>query len=141
MARRKKSRRRRSPKKIGLLNIAESYTYLAIMTTGLMGANPYEFLTGKSDISSKSVYQGDFGGGISTMVTTGTDTLSLSELFQHPDVAFGQVQQNFMSSWQNMVVASLVTSVGFSIGRKLLRKPINNVNRQLLSPLGIGVKL
>jgi hypothetical protein len=140
MARRKKSRRRRSPKKIGLLNIAESYTYLAIMTTGLMGANPYEFLTGKSDISSKSIYGGEFGG-VTSMVTTGTDTLSLSELFQHPDVAFGQVQQNFMSSWQNMVVASLVTSVGFSIGKKLLRKPINNVNRQLLSPLGIGVKL
>jgi hypothetical protein len=140
MARRKKSRRRRSPKKIGLLNIAESYTYLAIMTTGLMGANPYEFLTSKSDISSKSVYGGEFGG-VTSMVTTGTDTISLSELFKHPDIAFGQVQQNFMSSWQNMVVASLVTSVGFSIGRKMLRKPINNVNRNLLSPLGIGVKL
>ena len=52
MARRKKSRRRRSSKKIGLLNIAESYTYLAIMTTGLMGANPYEFLTGGESVAN-----------------------------------------------------------------------------------------
>jgi hypothetical protein len=140
MARRKKSRRRRSPSKIGLLNIAESYTYLAIMTTGLMGANPYEFLTGKSDISSKSVYGGEFGG-VTSMVTTGTDTLSLSELFKHPDIAFGQVQSNFMGNWQNMVVASLVTSVGFGVGRKMLRKPIANVNRNIFKPLGIGVKL
>ena len=139
MARRKKSRRRRSPKKIGLLNIAESYTYLAIMTTGLMGANPYEFLTGGSDITTKSVYDQGFGG--SSMVTTGTDTLSLSELFKHPDVAFGQVQSNFMGNWQNMVIASLVTSVGFGVGRKMLRKPIANVNRNIFKPLGIGVKL
>ena len=140
MARRKKSRRRRSRSKIGLLNIAESYTYLAIMTTGLMGANPYEFLTGGSDIATrKGVY--DAGLGVSTMVTTGTDTLSLSELFKHPDVAFGQVQSNFMGNWQNMVIASLVTSVGFGVGRKMLRKPIANVNRNIFKPLGIGVKL
>jgi len=137
MARRKKSRRRRSSSKIGLLNIAESYTYLAIMTTGLMGANPYEFLTGGSDIATRKVV--DYSG--STMVTTGTDTLSLSELFKHPDAAFGQVQSNFMGNWQNMVIASMVTSIGFGVGKKLLRKPIANVNRNIFKPLGVGVKL
>jgi len=139
MAKRKKSTRRRRSTGISLLNVAESYTYLTIMTAGLMGANPYEFLTSKSDIATKSVYDSSLDQ-TSTLVV-GTDSISLSELFKEPDIAFGAVKSNFMSNWQDMVIASLVTSVGFGVGKKLLRKPISNVNRNIFKPLGVGVKL
>ena len=139
MAKRKKSTRRRRSTGISLLNVAESYTYLTIMTAGLMGANPYEFITAKSDIATKSVYDSSLDQ-TSTLVV-GTDSISLSELFKEPDIAFGAVKSNFMSNWQDMVIASLVTSVGFGVGKKLLRKPISNVNRNIFKPLGVGVKL
>jgi len=139
MAKRKKSKRRSRSSKISLLNIAESYTYLTIMTAGLMGSNPYEFLTSGSDIRSVDRY--DAGLGITSSHTTGTSSLSLTELFKEPDIAFGAVRTNFMGNWQNMVIASMVTSIGFGVGKKLLRKPIANVNRNIFKPLGVGVKL
>ncbi len=139
MAKRKKSTRRRRSTGISLLNVAESYTYLTIMTAGLMGANPYEFITAKSDISTKSVW--DSSLDTTTTMVVGTDSISLSELFKEPDIAFGAVKSNFMANWQDMVIASLVTSVGFGVGKKLLRKPISNVNRNIFKPLGVGVKL
>ena len=40
MARRKKAKRRRSPKTISLLNIAESYAYASVLTSGVMGNSP-----------------------------------------------------------------------------------------------------
>ena len=139
MAKRKKSKGRRRSSKISLLNIAESYTYLTIMTAGLMGANPYEFLTSPSDIKYVDVY--DRGLGTTSSHLEGTSTISLSELFKEPDIAFGVVKTNFMGNWQNMVIASMVTSIGFGVGKKLLRKPIANVNRNIFKPLGVGVKL
>jgi hypothetical protein len=40
-----------------------------------------------------------------------------------------------------MAVSSIGIGISFKFARKLLRAPIANVNRNLMKPLGIGVRL
>ena len=138
MARRKKKTTRRRSKMFSVINALEAYTYASILSEGIMGNTPYGFLTGASDI--KTVQMNVYGSGSESM-TIGAESLSLSEIVQHPDVAFGSMQANFMNNYQAMAIQSLVTSVGFRFGKRLLRRPISNVNRNIMKPLGIGVKL
>lgn len=139
MARRRTKRKtRRGPKMFSVINALEAYTYANILSTGIMGNTPYGFLTGKSDIAQKSLSV--YGAG-TEMITVGAEELSLSELVQHPDVAFSTMQSNFASNYQAMAIQSLVTSFSFRFGKKLLRRPISNVNRNIMKPLGVGIKL
>jgi len=40
-----------------------------------------------------------------------------------------------------MAVSAIGVGITFKFAKKLLRKPIANVNRNLLKPIGIGVRL
>lgn len=131
--RRSKSKRRRSPKQFSLLNAAEAYAYASILSAGVFGNSPWGFITDQSDIAQST--------DTSMMAYTGAQSLSLSELVTHPDVAFGQMQSNVMSNYQAMAIASITTGVGFKLFKKLMRRPISNVNRNIMKPLGVGIKL
>jgi len=139
MARRKKSRRRRDTS-IKLLNVMEAYAYADIGSRGIMGASPWEVITGGSSVGTSKVY--DSGLGLTSMVSSGVGSeVTLTEILQHPDMAFSAMQSNAMANWQAMVIGSLGVSIGFKLGKKLMRRPIANVNRNIFKPLGIGVKL
>jgi len=139
MARRKKSRRRRD-NSIKLLNVMEAYAYADIGSRGIMGASPWEVITGGSSVGTSKVY--DSGLGLTSMVSTGVgQEVTLTEMLQHPDMAFSAMQSNAMANWQAMVIGSLGVSVGFKLGKRLLRAPIRNVNKNIFKNLGIGVKL
>ena len=139
MARRKKSRRRRDTS-IKLLNVMEAYAYADIGSRGILGASPWEVITGGSSVGTMKAY--DAGLGVTSMVSTGVGSeVTLTEILQHPDMAFSAMQSNAMANWQAMVIGSLGVSIGFKLGKKLMRRPIANVNRNIFKPLGIGVKL
>ena len=139
MARKKKSRRRRDTS-IKLLNVMEAYAYADIGSRGIMGASPWEVITGGSSVGTSKVY--DSGLGLTSMVSTGVGSeVTLTEILQHPDMAFSAMQSNAMANWQAMVIGSLGVSVGFKLGKRLMRRPIANVNKNIFKPLGIGVKL
>lgn len=131
--RRKKTTRRRSPKTFKIINAIEAYAYANLLTQGIAGTGPVNFLTGGSDISM------DYSNG--ALQVTGTDQLSLSEIVTNPGAAFSGMQMNFMQNYQQMAVQAVTISVGFRLAKRLLRKPINTVNRELIKPLGIGVAL
>lgn len=131
--RRKKTSRRRSPKTFKIINAIEAYAYANLLTQGLAGTGPVGFLTGGSDITM------DYQNG--AMVTTGADQLSLTEIVTNPGVALSGMQMNFMNNYQNMAVQAITINLGFKLGKRLLRKPINTVNRELIKPLGLGVAL
>jgi hypothetical protein len=133
MARRKKSKRRRGPKMFSVISAIESYAYANLLTEGLAGNSPVGFITGGSDIS--------YGSSNGAMTVTGAGQLSLSEIITHPTTAFTGMQANFMANYQTMAVQAIGIGVGFKVARKLLRRPISNVNRNIMSPLGIGIKL
>ena len=133
MARRKKSKRRRGPKMFSVISAIESYAYANLLTEGLAGNSPVGFITGGSDIS--------YGSSNGAMTVTGANQLSLSEIISHPTTAFTGMQANFMANYQTMAVQAIGIGVGFKVARKLLRRPISNVNRNIMKPLGIGIKL
>ena len=129
-----------------ILNAVEAYTYATILSTGVMGSSPYGFLTGKADIGQvSSGSTAPFAEGSISMIGgnyyKGAQSISLSEIVQSPDVALGAMAQNFEQNYQAMAIQSLLTSVSFKFGKRLLRRPISNVNRNIMKPLGIGVKL
>ena len=131
--RRKKTSRRRSPKHFKIINAIEAYAYANLLTQGIAGTGPVNFLTGGSDITM------DYQNG--ALVTTGAEQLSLSEIVTNPAAAFSGMQMNFMNNYQNMAVQAITINLGFKLGKRLLRKPINTVNRELIKPLGLGVAL
>jgi len=133
MARRKKSKRRRGPKMFSVISAIESYAYANLLTEGLAGNSPVAFITSGSDIS--------YGSSNGAMTVTGAGQLSLSEIITHPTTAFTGMQANFMANYQTMAVQAIGIGVGFKVARKLLRRPISNVNRNIMKPLGIGIKL
>ena len=142
MARRKKASRRRSPRAVSLLNVAESYAYANVLTSGLMGTTPVGFVTGATDLGmNKSITDSVGGYNTSSMVAVGGGAISLGDIVSSPDQAFGIVQNNFMNNYQQMAVQSIGVGIGFRVGKRLLRRPINNVNRNIFKPLGAGFKL
>ena len=141
MARRKKASRRRSPRVVSLLNVAESYAYANVLTSGLMGTTPVGFVTGATDLGMKMVPDRVGGYDTSSMVMSGGDSISLGDIVSAPDAAFGIVQQNFMNNYQAMAIQSIGIGLSFRLGKRLLRRPLSNVNRNIFKPLGAGFKL
>jgi len=49
---------------------------------------------------------------------------------------------NFQANILPMAIAGFTTSIGFKVGKRLLRKPIGSINRNIIVPaLGAGIKL
>ena len=130
MARRKKAKRRRSPKTISLLNIAESYAYASVLTGGVLANSPVGVLG----------FDGT-GSGMAMATTNGGAALTLGGIVSDPGSSFDAMQANFMQNYQAMAVSAIGIGLTFKFAKRLLRKPIANVNRNLMKPLGIGVKI
>jgi hypothetical protein len=143
MARKTKTRRRRTST-FRILNAIEALAYGQIISVGLTGGGLYEFVTGKQDLASKnvSVYDMGLGVGSTSMEVVGQDVISLKDMVAEPTLAIAQLTNNFQNNIIPMATAGLVTGVTFNIGRRVLRRPINNFNRNIMKPLlGAGVKL
>jgi len=132
MARRKKAKRRRSPKTISLLNIAESYAYASVLTSGVLANSPVGVLGFDGS--------GAAGGAGYGMATT-NGAMTLTSIVSDPGTSFDSMSANFMANYQAMAVSAIGIGITFKFAKKLLRKPISNVNRNLMKPLGIGVRL
>jgi hypothetical protein len=141
MARRKKSSPRRRSRSVSLLNVAESYAYANILTSGLMGTTPVGFITGASDLGYKTPNIGAGSLMAASPVMVGGDSISLGDIVSAPDAAFGIVQNNFMNNYQSMAIQSIGIGLSFRLGKRLLRRPISNVNRNIFKKLGAGFKL
>ena len=134
----RKSKRRKSPKTISVLNVLESLTYATIITEGVAGTSVFGLL-GDTDLQQSSVY--DQGLGTSSMTWTGGSAISLGDIVTKPTQALAIMQGNLSSNWKNMAVASFVTGLTFKWGRALMRRPISNINRNIMKPLGIGIRV
>ena len=132
MARRKKATRRRSPKTISLLNIAESYAYASVLTGGVLANSPVGVLG--FDGSGAA-------GGAGYGMTTTNGAMTLQSIVSDPGSSFDSMSANFMANYQAMAVSAIGIGITCKFAKKLLRKPSSNVNRNLMKPLGIGVRL
>jgi len=95
-------------------------------------------ITGKTDIYAPTSAQ----LAINPMSYRNPDqVVSLGDLVNQPSLAVGALQSNFMSNYQRMAVSAFTTRLAFKFGKKLLRQPISNINRNIMKPLGVGIKL
>jgi len=83
---------------------------------------------------------GATGGSAYGMATT-NGAMTLSSIVSDPGSSFDSMSSMFMANYQAMAVSAIGIGITFKFAKKLLRKPIANVNRNLIKPLGIGVRL
>lgn len=139
-ARRGRKKRTYRRKSWSLLNALESYVYASIITENTLGTSPWGFITGATDIGMTNVY--DSGLGTTSTALTGAGQISLGDIISNPGLALGQAAQNFQGALVPMAIQSALTSITFRLGKRLLRRPLSNVNRNLVKPmLGAGVRL
>lgn len=138
-----------------VLPAIEGYVLANIATQNLFNANPLEFLLGDLNSQAGSGPFGQLMGPSSTgaitlkeMLTnsmnvmqsqtywTGKQYASRSVVGQTGGV-IEQVSQNFMDNIGNIVVGTAMSTAGFRIAKKVLRKPVSMANRQLRA-IGLG---
>ena len=128
MARRRTTKRkRRSPKTVSILGLAEGYVQMNILTKNLLGgANPICFLFGD--------WGGAYGSG---------GGVSLQEILTNPQASLETIGAEVMDPKTILTVAgeSFLANMGFRFAKKALRRPVNTVNRLAFKPLAMGVKL
>lgn len=136
MARKKRRSRRRSS--FSVLNALEAYVYASILTEGVAGTSPVGLLTGKTDLTTKSFVE----HGVIQTVTTGQGEISLGDIMSDPTMALSTMSSNFQANLLPMALAGFTTSITFRVGKRLLRGPISNINRNIIKPaLGAGIRL
>ena len=142
MAKKRKRSRRRNT--FSVINALEAYVYATILTEGVAGTSPIGLLTGATDIGqTMTKTYGGLGEQMGTsMTTTGADQISLGDIATEPALAFSTMATNFQANLVPMAFAAFGTSFTFRIGKRLLRRPISNINRNIMKPaLGAGIKL
>jgi len=143
MARKKKTTRRRR-KTFSILNSLEALAYGQILSVGITGGGIWEFATGATDLGYRS-NSGNLGIGslqVGGTSLVGTSQISLGDFMSQPTLAIDEMTQNFTSNIIPMAIAGFSTSVAFRVGRRLLRKPISTISRDLIKPVfGAGVRL
>jgi hypothetical protein len=142
MARRKRKRSRR--KSFSVLNALEAYVYATILTEGVAGTGPIGFITGEGDLGYMTTTTSDSWHGSQTLSTTvvGAGEISLADIVKEPGMAISTMSANFQANLAPMALAAFGTSITFRIGKRLLRRPIANINRNIMKPaLGAGIKL
>lgn len=121
----KKRAPRRKKAAIGILNVSESLFQGSLITKLAFNLNPVEFLLGDSGVA-----------GI-----TSSGGTSLTELVKDPS-RFEQVAMRFTPEAVIMTgIQSAVGNAAFRAARRFLRRPISSVNRNIMTPLALGVKL
>jgi len=139
MAKRKKGTRRRKAS-FSILNALEAAIYGEILMRGSTGSGIISFFTGEGDIG---IGPGETIGGITTYTQpVGVGEISLTDLMQNPSLALATISSNFRSNLLPMSLAAFTTSISFRIGRRMLRRPLASVNKNLVKPiLGAGIRL
>lgn len=133
MAKKKRVSRRPS---FRLLNALESLTYAEILSRGIAGTGIAGFITGAGDLGQT------FNDTSGMYDTVGSSAISLSDIVKEPGLATSTMAMNLQANIIPMAVGAATTAATFNIGRRLLRRPINNINSNLMRPLlGRGIKL
>jgi len=139
MAKGKKGKRRR-PASFSILNGIEAWIYGEILMRGTTGSGVLSFFTGEGDIGYGA---GETIGGIYIAgEPVGVAQISLTDMMQNPSLAIATIAENFKSNLLPMSLAAFSTSISFRVGRRLLRRPLANNQKNLVKPdLGTGIRI
>lgn len=127
---RKKAKRRSRPQGFRVLSGLESLAYAGILARGLMGNSVTGIFTGKADLRYP---EAGYTGPIEYVNKDGA--ISLSEIIATPDLALMAIMDNAKNNVLPMAMASIATGVSFRILKRVLRRPLSNVQRNLINPI------
>jgi len=102
------------------------------------------FIFGDKDLSMKTTTVSDSWHGSQTLTSqvVGAGEISLADIVSEPSLAISTMTENFQRNILPMALGAFGISITFRVGRRLLRRPIASVNRNLIKPaLGAGVRL
>lgn len=121
MARRRKAtRRRRSPKSISILNVGEAFVQANLLTEAFLGTSAIGFLFDSPDKPG----------------------ISLPDIVANPQKLGDKLEMTVnASNVLDVAIKSALTSITFRFMKRALRRPVNQFNRQIATPLALGVKL
>lgn len=126
MARRGKKTRSRRKNVFRALGALEALIYANIITTNLAGANVASFVLGDKGASWNLT-----GGGA-----------SIAELLRRPELFESLILKNATEKGMTIFAQTFITGLAFRVGRKLMRKQLGVIQRQLVKPiLGPGVSV
>jgi len=134
---RKKPTRRRAKRGFNVVNAAELYLTTNVLTKSMFGATPLEFVTGRTSGFGLSGPGGEMPDYLLNTYRPASDgtIMTLPEILginaANTTVAFGtndpilpQIQNNLANfgGIGNVVAQTFLLKVGFTVGKKLLRK-------------------
>lgn len=142
-----------------ILPAVEGYVLANIATQNLFNSTPLSFLlgdlnssVGSSNPNALQLAMGPNHQGISLkeLLTNSMSYQTTSQSYSavsgkvQTTTSYGQtggvldtVQQNFMNNMGNIIVGTAMSTAGFRIAKKVLRKPISMANRSLRQ-FGLG---
>ena len=165
--RRKNNGRRRSKPMFRVTPALESYMIANVATQNLMGGNPLQVLLGDLNaqagtgtlgqlmgpqpgvISIKELLSGSMnayqiGSGSTPIATTGYSTpgtmlpgASVTGITTAGMAPLDAVAQNFKNNIGNIIIGTTLTTAGFRIANRVLRKPKSKFNK-LIRDVGLG---
>lgn len=148
MARRRTKSKRRRTRSFSILGAIESYAYASILTEGLFDASPMEFLTAGDNVTAeaKALTPGQtqtyFLNNPQLGASYGANPLSLTEIINNPGFAANAVIGRGRANALDMAFKAATVSVSMRLFKRLLRRPLSNIQRNLIKPaLGAGVRL
>ena len=148
MARRRTKTKRRRSRSFSILGAVESYAYASIMTQGLFDASPVQFLTGSDNVTESGLAltpeqtQNYFLNNPTLGATYGANPLSLADIVGNPGFAANAIIGRGRANALGMAMQAATVSVSMRLFKRLLRRPLANVQRNLIKPaLGAGVRL
>lgn len=113
----------------------ESLAYAGILSRGLLGTSVYGAITGAADIRAPVA---SYSGPMQYVNPNGA--ITLQEIIQSPDLSLMAIMDNAKANVIPMAMASIATGVSFRLMKSVLRRPLSNVQRNLINPiLGKGV--
>ena len=138
----RKKRKTRRSRSFSVLNALEAYVYATILTEGVAGTSPIGLITGDTDLGMKMTSVGMGSRPEQALSITGASEISLGDIMSEPSIALDTMAANFQNNLAPMAIAAFTTSMTFRIGKRILRRPISNINRNIMKPaLGAGIKL
>lgn len=138
-----------------VLPAIEGYALANIATQNLFNGNPFQFILGDLNaqagtgalaqamgpqpgvISLKELLTGSMNTGAAPRTYAGLKPGASIAMPSQVGGVMSTVQQNFMDNIGNIVVSTALTTAGFKVAKRLLRKPVNMANRQIRQ-IGLG---
>ena len=143
MARKSKTTRRRSPRAFNVLSAVEALAQSEILLRGVTGTGVLGFVTGQQDLAQESTINYTYGssGLVSNrvMTTVGANPISLSDFLSNPSLALNVMGANARENFIPMAIASVGTTIGFRLFKRMFAKPRREANKLIRMTVGKGV--